>query len=197
VLHQRLGFARHAAPLQIRRRGVQADRKRRHLTRCQRGVVGQAAHAQREVEVLADQVDAARRQVELEGDRRVLFDEIGEQPAEHDGREVGRHRYPQPPARQHLALLRERAGGLDFGRDLVRVLEHAVTEVCDRQLACRAKQQALAELRFQRRDAPRHGRFGQPDTLRGAAETALVGDPREEHQVVRFQVHRCSSLSHQ
>jgi hypothetical protein len=42
----------------------------------------------------------------------------------------------------------------------MRVLEHAVAEIGNGELARRAQQQALAQLRFQRRHAPGDGRLG-------------------------------------
>ena len=69
------------------------------------------------------------------------------------------------------------------------MLEHAVAEVGDGELARRSQQQPLAELRLERSDASRNGRFRQPHAGRGAAEAALVDDAGEQHQVIRLEVH--------
>jgi hypothetical protein len=153
----------------------------------ERRIVGQVAHPQRDIEVLADQVDAARRQVELERDRRVARDEVGERLPQHVVRKIGRHRDAEPSARLHLPLLRQGGGGIDFGHHLVRMLEHAAAEVGDGQLARRSQQQAFAELRLEVGDAPRHGRLRLAGALGGAAEAAFVDDAREQQEVVGFE----------
>ena len=161
------------------------------------------AHANRHVEVLADQIDEACGQVDLERDRRILPDELGEHRREHEVGEVARHRHAQPSARLDLPVLGQRRRGRDVLDDVMRMLEHGAAEVGDGELARRAQQQPFAELRFERRHASRHGRLGQAQALGGAGKAAFVDDAGEEQEIVGFEVHgssaglRHSALFHQ
>ena len=65
---------------------------------------------------------------------------FGEEFAEHEARQVARHRHPQAPAGLRLALQRQRGRCLDFLHDVMRMVEDAAAEVGDRELAGRAQQ---------------------------------------------------------
>ena len=186
VFHQRLGFRRLAAAGDVGGRGIESGRPRGDAPGGERGVVRQLAHADRHVEVLADEVDPPRRQVDLERDCRIAADEVGEEIAENEVREVAGHRYAQAAAGLGLALQCERRRGVDFLRHVARMVEHAAAEVGDAELAGRAQQQALAQLRLQRRHAAGDRGFRQAQALGRAAEAAGVGHAGEQEEVVGF-----------
>ena len=114
-------------------------------------------------------------------------DELREQGCEDQVGHVGRHRDPQSPAGLDLPILGQRSRRFDLVDDVMRVLEHAVAEVGDGELAGGAQQQALAELRFQCRHAPGNRRLGEAQALGRAAEAALVHHPGEQEEIVGFE----------
>ena len=99
--------ARNAAARNVRRCSVQTAREGRDATRRERCIVAQFAHADRHIEVLGNQIDEPRGEVDLEPDRRVLEHELREHRREHEIRHVARHGHAEPAARLHLAVLRD------------------------------------------------------------------------------------------
>jgi len=89
----------------------------------------------------------------------------------------------------HLAVLRERFRGGHVLDHVMGVLEHGTPEISHGELARRAPQELLAQLCFQGRDPTRNRRLGVTEALRSAREASLVHHPREEDEIVRFEVH--------
>ena len=145
------------------------------------------AHADRDVEVLADEIDEARREVDLQRDRRIRPDELREERREHDRAQVARHRHAQPSGGLDLPVLGERRRRGHVLDDVMRVLQHREPEVGDRELAGRAQQQPLAQLGFERRHPARHRRLGEPEPPGRPREAAFVDDAREEQEIVRLE----------
>ena len=101
------GFGRRSAAREVRGRGIQAAREHGHSASGARRVVTQFPHADRYVEVLADEIHEARGEIDLQRDRWVLEDELGEQRREDEVGHIARHRHTQAPARLDLPVLGE------------------------------------------------------------------------------------------
>jgi hypothetical protein len=150
VLHQRFGFGRHAAALQVVGRGVEADGKIGQRPGGERSVVGQVAHAHGHVEVLADQVDAPRRQIHLQrappGSRTMKSAIHG--PSRLVAKSAGIDTRRRPLGSTCRCWASEDAA-IHLGQHVAGVFEHAVAEVGHCELARGAQQQALAQLRLE------------------------------------------------
>jgi len=156
----------------------------------QRIVVGQAAGgADRDVEAFGQQVDATRRQIKLQAHFRVGRGILQEQPGQIELDEIGRHRDAQHTAWRRLAMLGDGGGGLGLLKQALGVVEDALAEFGDAQATCAARQQALAELGFERRQAARQRRFRQTGAFGGTREAACLHDQGEQQQIVGIQAH--------
>ena len=83
----------------------------------------------------ADEIDEPCRQVHFERNGRMGQDELREQGCDDQVGHVGGHRYPQAPAGLDLSILGQRSRRLDLVDDAMCVLEHAVPEIGDGELA--------------------------------------------------------------
>ena len=175
-----------AALGQIARRGIQAAGKHADAPCRKQCVVGQVAHAQGKVEILAEQVHAPRRKVELQRHRRMQRDEGRQHVGQQQIGEIGGHRHPQAAAGTRLTVFAQGFDGIDLRRHLARVFQQLQAELGQCEAARGTQHQALAELLFEESDAPRYGGFGQADTLGGATEAAGLGDTGEDQQVIGF-----------
>ena len=193
MLHQRFGLGWHAAAREVRRatrRGCRENTARRRAA--SDASSRQVAHAERDVEILADQVDPPRRQVDLERDRRIVARRIrrGAAPSTRLAKSAGIDTRSRPLG-SDLPVLRQATPPRPRPRrDVTGMLQHGVAEIGDRELARGAQQQALAQLRFERREPARDGRFGQPQALGRPREAAFVDDAGEEQKVVGFDGQR-------
>ena len=79
MFHQRFGLGRHTATREVPRCCVKAHREHREPARRQRRIIWKIAHAQCNVEVLADQVDPSRRQIDFKRNGWVFGNEFGQQ----------------------------------------------------------------------------------------------------------------------
>ena len=175
---------RQAAPRDVGGCGVEASGERREPARGERRVVGDLADAKRDVDVLADEVDVARRQIEVERDPRMARHECRERRREQEVRQVVGHARAQAARRLGLPVRGDRPGGFDVLGDVPRVLEHRAAEIGQRERAGGAQEQPFAEGLFERRHAARHRRLGKAQACCGVREPAIVGDPGEDHEVV-------------
>jgi len=192
VVRRELLRRRRLTPLrQVVGRGIQAVGKRSQAARGEQRIVWQRPDADGGIESLAQQVDPARREVQLQRDGRVQGHERGQHVAEHQVRDVAGHGYPQPPARRGLAVVAQGRRGVHLEGDLARVLEKLPSELGQRLTPRRAQQEALANPRLQRRDAPRDGGLWQTQPLGGAAEAPQLGDAGEHEQVAWIDARRC------
>ena len=188
VLHQRLGLARRAAPREVGGRGVQAAAERGHPARGERRVVAQVAHADRDVEVLADQVDEARRQVDLQRDRRIAR-------ARTRASSGASTRFARSPG----IVTRSRPLGSPGGvcaSDAAASTSSTTWCACSSTARPKSVTVSLRVVRSSRRspscalergDAPRDGRLRQAQALGGAREAAFVDHAGEQQQVVRLR----------
>ena len=196
VLHQRLGLGGCAVSGEVVGRRIEAPANTREPARDERGVVGQVAHAHRDVEVLADQVDAPRRQVELERDGRVAGDEVG----------AASRRAPGWRSRSASTRAAARSAAPGGAAPATAAASTSSTTWCACSSTLRPKSVTVS-LRVVRRSrrspsalssaASRRETvdFGQAQALGRAAEAAFVGHAGEEQQVVGFEAHVAADCS--
>ena len=146
--------------------------------------VGYAAHAQGDVDVFVEQVEAAVRDEQLHAYARV----VGEEARQAGGDEVlgDLHRCAQAhDAARFGALARDGVfGGAGFGEHGLAVGEELAADFGDGELACGALHQHDAEVVLELGHAPAQARLGDAERAPGGGESAVFGHGGEEGEVV-------------
>ena len=132
----------------------------------------QLADPDREIDPFLDQVDERVGHAEIDPERRIAGQELGQ--GRGDVQAAERHRRAQAEHAARLGLeLRDREPGVvDLGQDPLAALVIEPPGLGQAELARGAVEQAHAELVLERADAARHRRGRQAQTARGRGEAA-------------------------
>jgi hypothetical protein len=165
------------------------------LARHQRGVA-ERAHAQRNVHVLAEDIDHAVGDQEIKRDLRVALHEIRQHRHQmmHGDHRKGMH--AQVPARRQACGGNIRFRRLDGRENLARMLEIDLALGGQRQASRGPVDEAHPEARFQPADELRHRRWRQADVVGCAGKAAALHHALENGHLARWAGHsRISFLS--
>ncbi|CRR37554.1 hypothetical protein PAERUG_E16_London_17_VIM_2_04_14_05175 [Pseudomonas aeruginosa] len=184
-----------ATPGDQRRGGEDLRGRRSQAPADQRRVlVAEFAHAQCHVHPLVEQVDPAVGQEDFQLDLRVSFEkprqQVGQVARSH-GHRCGK---AQPATRLDAQLGDHLFGHLRFQQQVAAVLQVAFADLRERQLACRAVQQAHLKALLQLGDAPRQARLGNPRLASGRGEAAAFHHLGEVVEVVEVVGHAGAPL---
>src|SRR5439155_19771870 len=114
---------------EISGRGIEAAGEYGHAAGGEGRVVSQFTHADGDVEVLADEIDETRGEIQLERDRRVFEGELGQQRRQDDVGYVAWHGHTQAAARLDLPVVGERLRCCHVLHDVACMVEHRQPEV--------------------------------------------------------------------
>jgi len=185
VLRQFVERRRGAVLIEVLRRGAQ---HRRHAADGRRDEprIGQLRRCQpqRDIDVFFEQIGHARRQQQVGLNLGVLFQKPRER-RDHEHLSEARGRVQAQGAaggRARSARLGFR--DLDERHDVAATSEIALSRVSERELACRAMQQAGAQMRFEFGDGLRRLRRRHVECARRPGKACRVGHPHEDPHVL-------------
>ena len=180
---------RRAVRRQVVGAGAEPAAGREQATGHQGGILRLADH-DHDVDALLQRIDAARGQLDLGGDLRVLAHEVAQQAGEEHLAELYRRGDPQQ-SRRRLLQLHDRLLGLgEIVHDLPAALVVGLPYFGQAQLTGGAIEQAHAQALLQQGDAPAHRGLLHAQALRGLGEAVVLHHAGEDQRIIK--PHYCS-----